>query len=60
MPNEPEVRGTLGLVCDAVNQNHITLPMASALTDDLLASEYRLPFKPGKFVNWAKDNGLIS
>lgn len=53
-------RGTLGLVCDAVNQNQITLPMASALADDLLASEYRLPFKPGEFVHWAKDNGLIS
>lgn len=52
-------RGTLGLVCDAVNQNHITIAMASALADDLLASEYRLPFKPGEFVDWAKDNGLI-
>ena len=37
-------RGTLGLVCDAVNQGHITLSMASALADDLLEGEYRLPF----------------
>ncbi|HEY2694625.1 MAG TPA: hypothetical protein VGJ45_04095 [Pseudonocardiaceae bacterium] len=52
-------RGTLGLVCDAVNHGHITVEMASALADDLLESEYRLPFKRGDFVPWAKDQGLI-
>jgi predicted nucleic acid-binding protein len=43
-------RGTLGLVCDAVNQNHITIVMASALADDLLESEYRPQFKRGDFL----------
>jgi predicted nucleic acid-binding protein len=52
-------RGTLGLVCDAVNHGHITVEMASALADDLLESEYRLPFKRGDFVPWAKVQGLI-
>ncbi len=54
-----QCRGTLGLVCDAVNQKQITLAMASALADDLLESEYRLPFKQGEFVPWAKDEGVI-
>lgn len=53
-------RGTLGLVCDAVNQGHITVGMAAALADDLLESEYRLPFKPGDFLPWARNNGLIT
>jgi predicted nucleic acid-binding protein len=53
-------RGTLSLVCDAVNQDLITIAMASALADDLLESEYRLPFTRGDFVPWAKDNGLIT
>jgi predicted nucleic acid-binding protein len=52
-------RGTLSLVCDALNQDHITVAMASALADDLLESEYRLPFKRGDFIGWAKDKGLI-
>lgn len=53
-------RGTLSLVCDAVNQSRITIAMASALADDLLESEYRLPFKRGEFMPWAKDNGLVN
>lgn len=53
-------RGTLGLVCDAVNQGQVPLAMASALADDLLESEYRLPFRRGEFLAWAKDNGLIT
>ena len=53
-------RGTLSLVCDAVNQKQITLAMASALADDLLESEYRLPFASGQFVTWAQDNGLFT
>lgn len=53
-------RGTLSLVCDAVNQGQITIAMASALADDLLESEYRLPFKRGEFMPWAKDNGLVT
>jgi hypothetical protein len=33
--------------------------MASALADDLLESEYRLPFKRGEFIASAKDHGVI-
>jgi predicted nucleic acid-binding protein len=53
-------RGTLGLICDAVNQDQMGIDMAAALADDLLESEYRLPFKPGEFIPWARNNGLIS
>ncbi|MFC0006969.1 hypothetical protein [Micromonospora siamensis] len=52
------LRGTLGLLCDAIRKNLLTIALVSALADDLLASEYRLPFKHGEFEKWAIENGL--
>lgn len=51
------VRRTLGLLCEAIQQEQLTVAMVSAVADDLLAAEYRLPFEPGGFAQWAADEG---
>lgn len=50
------VKGSLGLMCDAIRVNLLTVPLVSAIADDLLAGDYRLPFKPGGFERWAHEN----
>ena len=52
-------RGTLGLLCEAVRKGQLTMTMVSALVDDLIEGEYRLPLPPGGFEKWARDNGQI-
>ncbi|MFD4345604.1 hypothetical protein ACFWQ6_12175 [Streptomyces coelicoflavus] len=53
------VRRTLGLLCDAIHAGVLTVPLVSALADDLLASKYRLPFPPGGFADWCEREGLF-
>ncbi|MEJ3748882.1 hypothetical protein WEI85_37115 [Actinomycetes bacterium KLBMP 9797] len=53
-----EVRRTLGLLCEAIRHGLLTVPLVSALADDLLENSYRLPFGPGGFARWASDQGL--
>jgi predicted nucleic acid-binding protein len=53
-----EVRRTLGLLCEAIRQGLLTVPLVSALADDLLQNSYRLPFGLGGFARWAADQGL--
>jgi predicted nucleic acid-binding protein len=53
-----KVRRTLGLLCDAIRQDLLTVPLVSALVDDLMRDSYRLPFEPGGFARWAEDLGL--
>lgn len=50
---------TLALLCEAIRDGLLTVALVSALADDLLASEYRLPFRPGGFKRWADENGLV-
>jgi predicted nucleic acid-binding protein len=52
------VRRTLGLLCDAIRRGLLTVPLVSAVADDLLEHSYRLPFGPGGFANWAQQEGL--
>lgn len=52
-------RPTLALLCEAIRQGLLTVPLVSALADDLLASEYRLPFGGGGFEKWAREEGLV-
>jgi hypothetical protein len=33
--------------------------MTAQLADDLLATQYRLPFSPGGFERWASHNGML-
>lgn len=57
--NNVALRPTLALLCDAIREELLTLPLVSELADDLLASKYRLPFKPGGFETWAKENNMF-
>lgn len=53
------LRPTLALCCDAIHAGLLTVPLVSALADDLLANEYRLPFGPGGFAAWVNECGLM-
>lgn len=54
-----DVTGTLGLLCAAIRQERLTVPMVEDLADDLLSGTYYLPFGRGGFKNWAEKEGLI-
>lgn len=54
------LRPTLSLLCEAIRADLLTVPLASALADDLLANQYRLPFIPGSFEKWANDQGQLA
>jgi predicted nucleic acid-binding protein len=51
------LRPTLALLCEAIRGGLLTVSLVSALADDLLAGDYRLPFRPGGFERWARDEG---
>lgn len=50
---------TLALLCEAIRTGLLTVDLVSALADDLLSTSYRLPFKPGHFQQWAREEGMI-
>lgn len=52
------LRPTLALLCEAIRGGLLTVELVAALADDLLASQYRLPFQPGGFSRWALEQGL--
>ncbi|MBW9110150.1 nucleotide-binding protein [Microbacterium ureisolvens] len=53
------VKTTVALLCDLVNGGHISLDVASTVADNLLATEYRLPFLPGGFKAFVLMEDLI-
>lgn len=53
------VTATLPLLCAAIREGKLTVPMVESLADDLLAGDYYLPFAPGGFRQWAIQEGLI-
>lgn len=53
-----QVTGTLALLCEGIQQGLLTVPLVSKIADDLLATEYRLPVRPGQFESWAREQGL--
>ncbi|GAB3717190.1 hypothetical protein GCM10027598_27760 [Amycolatopsis oliviviridis] len=57
--NSVPLKPTLSLLCEAIRKDLLTIKLVSALADDLLISQYRLPFSPGQFETWAKDNGVV-
>ena len=57
--NGIRMRPTLALLCDAIRSELLTVRLAAAVADDLIASSYRLPFPSGGFEKWATDNGLV-
>jgi predicted nucleic acid-binding protein len=52
-------QGTLGLLCEAIRNELLTVAVVADVADHLLETEYRLPFAAGGFERWAKDNGLL-
>ncbi|SQD98398.1 conserved hypothetical protein [Parafrankia sp. Ea1.12] len=54
------LRPTLALLCEAIRIGLLTVPLVAALADDLLASNYRLPFGPGDFEKWAVGVGELA
>ena len=51
---------TLALLCEAIREDLLTLELVSDVVDDLIATEYRLPFGPGEFAEWAIANDLVA
>ncbi|TFC75789.1 nucleotide-binding protein [Cryobacterium sp. TMS1-20-1] len=53
------VTATLPLLCKAIREAKLTVPMVESLADDLISGEYFLPFGRGGFRQWALREGLI-
>ena len=51
-----EYRGTLALLVETIRAGYLTLAAASDVADHLIAVKYRLPFQPGDFAVWARQN----
>lgn len=47
---------TLALLWEAISEGLLTIAYVSRLTDELIATHYRLPFGPDEFARWATDN----
>lgn len=43
----------------SIREELLTVPLVSALADDLLRDQYRLPFEPGGFAEWCDREGLF-
>lgn len=54
-----QIKGTLALLCEGIQQELLTVPLVSRIADDLLATEYRLPVRRGQFESWARQQGWI-
>ncbi|QWT22820.1 hypothetical protein KPL76_08390 [Subtercola sp. PAMC28395] len=54
-----DLRGTVGLLLDAVRNHGLSRDTAGAVADDILASDYRYPFEAGRFIGWAVENGHL-
>lgn len=50
---------TLNLLCEAVHRELLTLDFVSEIADELIRTEYRLPFDPGGFKAWAFRENLF-
>lgn len=53
-----KIRGTLGLLLDAVGRELLGIDEVSELADELIMVKYRLPFKAGGFKDWAENEGF--
>ena len=51
---------TLALLCQGIRSNLLTLDDVSDLADELIVTDYHLPFGPGEFVKWAEENDLTA
>ncbi|UUZ57651.1 nucleotide-binding protein [Nocardioides sp. B-3] len=53
------VTATLPLLCQAIREGRLTVPMVESLADDLPAGSYYLPFSEGGFRSRAHQEALI-
>lgn len=53
------VTSTLALLCRAIRNGQLTVPMVEKLADDLIMGDYYLPFGTGGFRAWALQEGMI-
>lgn len=53
------ITATVPLLCDAVRAKKLTMVMVEELADNLLESQYYLPFGPGGFRRHVQENGLL-
>lgn len=51
-----ECTRTLALLCAAIREGLLTIEYVNHLIDELISTNYRLPFGPGEFAQWATDN----
>lgn len=54
------VTRTLALLCQAISQGILTAETVSSIADELLETDYRLPFGKGEFEIWAVENLPVS
>lgn len=51
---------TLSLLCQAIKSKQMTPAVCEAIADDLVRTQYRLPFRSGsEFLSWAIRNGVL-
>ena len=50
---------TLALVARGVRHHLLTESEADRLVNELLQAGGRFPFRPGEFISWARDQGLV-
>lgn len=50
---------TLNLLCEAIHSELLTVDFVSDIADELIRTNYRLPFGPGEFEAWAARESLF-
>jgi predicted nucleic acid-binding protein len=53
------VTATVPILCRAIHTKKLTTVMVEAVVDNLLESDYHLPFGPGGFRKYVMENGLL-
>lgn len=51
---------TLALLCQAIRDGLMTTESVSEVVDDLIVTNYRLPFGRGEFISWAVEQQLLT
>ena len=55
-----QVTRTLALLCQAISEDVLTPGTVSSIADELIETDYRLPFGKGDFERWAAENLTVS
>ncbi len=50
---------TLNLLCEAIHSRLLTVGFVSEIADEMIRTDYRLPFGPGEFRKWAARENLF-